>query len=297
MNIEPKRLRFALFGNEFQAKKSASILKVLSFLNKRKAEVFFDRAFYDFLTKSEHLKIEASGVFDGDDFQVDYVISLGGDGTFLKAASRVGAKQTPIIGVNMGRLGFLADVLPSDIESLLDAVYAGDYKTEEHAAIQIETDGEILQESPYALNDIAVLKRDNASMISIRTCIDGDYLTTYQADGLIISTPTGSTAYSLSNGGPIIVPQSGNICLTPVAPHSLNVRPIVIGDEAVVTLTVESRSHNFLVAVDGRSESLPETTKVTIRKAPFAVRIVKSTDFRYFATLRDKMMWGADQRQ
>ena len=128
MNIEPKRLRFALFGNEFQAKKSASILKVLSFLNKRKAEVFFDRAFYDFLTQTVHPKIEASGVFDGDDFQVDYVISLGGDGTFLKAASRVGAKQTPIIGVNMGRLGFLADVLPSDIESLLDAVYAGDYK-------------------------------------------------------------------------------------------------------------------------------------------------------------------------
>lgn len=297
MNKEPKRLRFALFGNEFQAKKSASIKKVLSFLSARKAEVFFDRAFYDFLTQTEHLKVEPSGVFDGDDFQADYVISLGGDGTFLKAASRVGAKQTPIIGVNMGRLGFLADVLPSDIESLLDAVYTGDYKMEEHAAIQIETEGEELKESPYALNDIAVLKRDNASMISIRTSIDGDYLTTYQADGLIVSTPTGSTAYSLSNGGPIIVPQSGNICLTPVAPHSLNVRPIVLGDGAVVTLTVESRSHNFLVAVDGRSESLSETTKVTIRKAPFVVRIVKRTGFRYFATLRDKMMWGADQRQ
>lgn len=297
MNKEHKKLRFALFGNEYQAKKSASIQKVLSFLGERKAEVYFDRTFYEFLTQEEHLAIDASGIFDGDDFEADYVISLGGDGTFLKAASRVGTKQTPIIGVNMGRLGFLADVLPSEIESLLDAVYTGDYKTEEHAAIQIETDGEPLKGSPYALNDIAVLKRDNASMISIRTNIDGDYLTTYQADGLIVSTPTGSTAYSLSNGGPIIMPQSGNLCLTPVAPHSLNVRPIVIGDDAMVTLSVESRSHNYLVAIDGRSESLSENTKIIIRKAPFVIRIVKRTSFRYFATLREKMMWGVDQRQ
>ena len=147
-----------------------------------------------------------------------------------------------------------------------------------------------------ASNDIAVLKRDNASMISIRTCIDREYLTTYQADGLIVSTPTGSTAYSLSNGGPIIAPASGILCLTPVAPHSLNVRPIVISDHSEVTLTVESRSHHFLIAVDGRSEKCEEGIRLTIRKAPYVMRIVKPRSTRYFSTLREKLSWGVDSR-
>ena len=168
---------------------------------------------------------------------------------------------------------------------------------EDHTVIQIEADGEPIEGNPYALNDIAVLKRDNASMISIRTCINDEYLVTYQADGLIISTPTGSTAYSLSNGGPIIVPMADILCLTPVAPHSLNIRPIVIADDSVITLMVESRSHNFLAAIDGRSEKLLEGTKLTIRKAPYAIRIIKRHSQRYFSTLREKMMWGADTRQ
>ncbi len=297
MKKEQKKLRFALFGNEYQARKSAAIQKVLSVLGEKGAEIHIDRTFYEFITRVEHLEVEATSVFDGDDFEADFVISMGGDGTFLKAASRVGCREIPIIGVNTGRLGFLADVLPSEAEAMLDAVYAGDFLLETHAAIQIETDGEELGECPYALNDIAVLKRDNASMISIRTTVNEDYLVTYQADGLIVSTPTGSTAYSLSNGGPVIVPQSGNLCLTAVAPHSLNIRPIVIGDDAVVTLDVESRSHSYLVAIDGRSVKLSEGTKVIIRKAPFTVRIVKRSGQRYFATLREKMMWGMDQRE
>ena len=294
--MENKALRFAIFGNEYQAKKAAGIQKVLSFLSQREAEIFIDRSFYEFITNDLNLSVEASGVFDDNDFSVDFVISMGGDGTFLKAASRVGGKQIPIIGVNMGRLGFLADVLPSEVETVLAAICDGQYEIEEHAAIQLETDGEQFAGLPWALNDIAILKRDNASMISIRTTIDDDYLITYQADGLIISTPTGSTAYSLSNGGPIIAPQSGNLCLTPVAPHSLNIRPIVISDNSVVTLSVESRSHNYLVAVDGRSERLSETTKVTIRRAPFVVRIVRRSGKRYFSTLRERMMWGSDLR-
>lgn len=297
MKKKQKKLRFALFGNEYQARKSAAIQKVLSVLGEKGAEIHIDRTFYEFITRVEHLEVEATSVFDGDDFEADFVISMGGDGTFLKAASRVGCREIPIIGVNTGRLGFLADVLPSEAEAMLDAVYAGDFLLETHAAIQIETDGEELGECPYALNDIAVLKRDNASMISIRTMVNEDYLVTYQADGLIVSTPTGSTAYSLSNGGPVIVPQSGNLCLTAVAPHSLNIRPIVIGDDAVVTLDVESRSHSYLVAIDGRSVKLSEGTKVIIRKAPFTVRIVKRSGQRYFATLREKMMWGMDQRE
>ena len=290
-------LKFAIFGNEYQAKKSASIQKILSYLETHHAEVYVESAFYEFLTQGQHLQVDAAGVFEDYNFDVDYVISMGGDGTFLKAASRVGAKGTPIIGVNMGRLGFLADVLPSEIESALDAVYAGDYLVEEHAVIQVKATGGVLAGNPFALNDIAVLKRDDASMISIRTHVDGEFLVTYEADGLIVSTPTGSTAYNLSNGGPIIIPQSGSLCLTPVAPHSLNIRPIVINDTAEIILDVESRSHNYLVAIDGRSERMTEGTKLTISKAPHTIKIIKQRNQRYFSTLREKLMWGADQRQ
>ncbi len=290
-------LKFAIFGNEYQVKKAIPIQKVLSYLSEKQAEIYMDRMFYDFLTQEQRLKMDITGVFDGMGFQADYAISMGGDGTFLKAASRVGTKQIPIIGVNMGRMGFLADVLPSEIESALNSIYSGEYKIENHTVIQVEANGEPITGYPYALNDIAVLKRDIASMITIRTHIDGELLVAYQADGLIIATPTGSTAYNLSNGGPIIVPQDNSLCITPVAPHSLNIRPIVVNDTCEITLDVESRSHNFLVAIDGRSEKMQEGTQLTIRKAPYQVRIVKQKNQRYFSTLREKLMWGADTRQ
>ena len=291
-----QHLKFAIFGNEYQAKKSASIEIILNYLDKRGAEVYVESTYYDFLTRDQHLKLNVAGVFEDYNFDVDYVISMGGDGTFLKAASRVWAKGTPIIGINMGRLGFLADVLPSEIESALDSLYAGECQIEEHAVIQVEPKGGVLAGNPFALNDIAVLKRDDASMISIRTMVDGEFLVTYQADGLIVSTPTGSTAYNLSNGGPIIIPQSGSLCLTPVAPHSLNIRPIVINDTAEITLDIESRSHNYLVAIDGRSERMTEETRLVIRRAAHSIKIVKQRNQRYFSTLREKLMWGADQR-
>jgi len=291
-----QHLKFAIFGNEYQAKKSASIEIILNYLDKRGAEVYVESTYYDFLTRDQQLKLNVAGVFEDYNFDVDYVISMGGDGTFLKAASRVGAKGTPIIGINMGRLGFLADVLPSEIESALDSLYAGGCQIEEHAVIQVEAKGGVLAGNPFALNDIAVLKRDDASMISIRTMVDGEFLVTYQADGLIVSTPTGSTAYNLSNGGPIIIPQSGSLCLTPVAPHSLNIRPIVINDTAEITLDIESRSHNYLVAIDGRSERMTEETRLVIRRAAHSIKIVKQRNQRYFSTLREKLMWGADQR-
>ncbi len=290
-------LKFAIFGNEYQVKKSASIEKILSCLRAKGAEVYMEETFYKFLVRQEQLPLNVAGVFEEYNFDVDYVISMGGDGTFLKAASRVGAKGTPIIGVNMGRLGFLADVLPAEVESAIDSVCAGDIEIEDHAVLQVVAEGGVLAGSPFALNDVAILKRDDASMISVRTYVNGEFLVTYQADGLVVSTPTGSTAYNLSNGGPIIIPQSGSICMTPVAPHSLNIRPIVINDTAEITLSVESRSHNYLVAIDGRSERMTEATTLTIRKAPHTVRIVKQRNQRYFSTLREKLMWGADQRE
>ena len=291
-----KHLTFAIFGNSFQPRKSQSLMRVLDFLRSKGASIIFDRTFYDFLTAEQNQELGEVGTFEGDDFNADYVISMGGDGTFLKAAVRVGIKSIPLIGINMGRLGFLADVLPGEVETALQAVLEGNYNIEEHTAIQISTNGGDFDGCHYALNDIAVLKRDIASMIGIHTSIDGSFLVNYQADGLIVSTPTGSTAYSLSNGGPIIVPQTRTLCLTPVAPHSLNIRPIVISDPSTVTLEVESRSHNYLVAVDGRSYTMHEGSTVTISKAPFVTRIVKPNGRRYFSSLRDKMMWGADKR-
>ena len=291
-----KHLTFAIFGNSFQPRKSQSLMRVLDFLRSKGASIIFDRTFYDFLTAEQNQELGEVGTFEGDDFNADYVISMGGDGTFLKAAVRVGIKSIPLIGINMGRLGFLADVLPGEVETALQAVLEGNYNIEEHTAIQISTNGGDFDGCHYALNDIAVLKRDIASMIGIHTSIDGSFFVNYQADGLIVSTPTGSTAYSLSNGGPIIVPQTRTLCLTPVAPHSLNIRPIVISDSSTVTLEVESRSHNYLVAVDGRSYTMHEGSTVTISKAPFVTRIVKPNGRRYFSSLRDKMMWGADKR-
>ncbi len=294
--MEHRRLRFALFGNIYQARKSASIQKVLSCIANHDAELFVDMEYYYFLKDNQRLDVNATKVFTDDDFDADFVISMGGDGTFLKAASRVGRKDIPILGVNMGRLGFLADISPDDIEHCIDALAQDDFAIESRALIQVEADGQPLGDFSYALNDVAVLKRDTASMISIRANINGQYLNTYQADGLIVSTPTGSTAYSLSNGGPIIVPGTKVFSMTAVAPHSLNVRPIVIPDSAVVELDVESRSHNFLVAIDGRSEKCKEGTKISLRRAPYDVKVVKRSDQRYFNTLREKMMWGADTR-
>ena len=254
-----KQLTFAFFGNTYQLRKSTSLACALDYLRSRNERIIFDRKFRDFLSRDQLLDLS-------------------------------------VVGINMGRLGFLADVLPDEVETALAAIINGDYTIERHTAIEIQTHGEDFDGCHYALNDIAVLKRDNASMISIHTCVDGSFLVTYQADGLVVCTPTGSTAYSLSNGGPIIVPQTSTLCLTPVAPHSLNVRPVVISDSSKVELQVESRSHNFLVAVDGRSYTMHEGTKVSIQKAPFSTMIVKPNGRKYFTSLREKMMWGVDKR-
>lgn len=291
-----KALRFALFGNVYQHEKSAAIRQLLDCLMQHGAQIMIDEEYFDFLCCSELVDVDGIQTFRGDAFDADFAVSMGGDGTLLKTASRVGDKQIPIVGINMGRLGFLADVTPTEVDSCVDALYHNDYKVEDRVLIQVETDGEPIEGCNCALNDVAILKRDTASMISIRATINGDYLTTYQADGLIVSTPTGSTAYSLSNGGPIIVPQTGVLLMTAVAPHSLNIRPIVIPDSAEIELTVSSRSHTFLVAVDGRSDKLPEGTTLHLRRASYKVKVVRRCDARYFSTLREKMMWGADVR-
>ena len=289
-------MKFAIFGNTYQPKKSLHALRLFELLKKQGAEICMCREFYQFLTADLKMEVPVDALLEGNDFTADMVISIGGDGTFLKAARRVGRKQIPILGINTGRLGFLADVSPEEMEVTFEEIQAGRYSVEERSVLQLICNDRNLQESPYALNEIAVLKRDSSSMITIRAYINGELLNVYQADGLIVATPTGSTGYSLSVGGPILVPQSGTISLTPVAPHSLNVRPIVIRDEWEVTLEVESRSHNFLIAIDGRSETFREGTRLTIRRGEYFIRIVKRCHHSFFNTLREKMMWGADSR-
>ena len=289
-------MKFALFGHTYQAKKSAHVIRLLSILKQYNAVVYINREFYHFLVDEQKMDIQAAGVFEGNDFEADMVLSMGGDGTFLRAASYVGNKNIPILGINTGRLGFLADVSPEEMEDTFKDIYNHNYKVEDRSVLQVISNGQPLKGYPCGLNEIAVLKRDSSSMITIHTSINGAYLTTYQADGLVIATPTGSTAYSLSIGGPVIVPHSNTIAITPVAPHSLNVRPIVINDDWEITLDVESRSHNFLVAIDGRSETCREGTRLNIRKADYNIKVVKRPNHVFFHTLRDKMMWGADGR-
>lgn len=289
-------MKFAVFGNTYQVKKSAYAEKLFSILANYGVEVCVCREFYDFLHRDLQYNPPVAELFDKNKFTADMVISIGGDGTFLRAASRVGRKGIPILGINTGRLGFLADISPDEMEETFKEIHQGNYTIEKRSVLHVECEGRKLKSYPYALNEIAVLKRDSSSMISIRTSIDGDYLATYQADGLVVATPTGSTAYSLSVGGPIMVPHSYGIVLTPVAPHSLNVRPIVIPDYEEITLEVESRSHNYLIAVDGGSEMCTQENKITIRKADYAIQVVKRQNHTFFNTLRTKMMWGVDKR-
>ena len=291
-----KTLSFALFGNGYQVGKSMAVRTLLDTLAGRNARILIDKPYLGFIRHQLGINLKPDGVFSGDDFSADYAVSMGGDGTLLHVAARIGDKNIPIIGVNMGRLGFLADIMPDEIPTAFDNVFVGNITTESHSLIRIDTQGDSVMGSPFALNDIAVLKRDNASMISVHITINGEYVGNYLADGIIVATPTGSTAYSLSNGGPIIVPQSNARCIAPVAPHSLSLRPIVIRDDCRLELSVESRTHNFLVAVDGRSQKMHDTTLLTITKARHNIQIVRNPEHHYFSTLREKRMWGADQR-
>lgn len=289
-------MKIALFGNVFQSKKSASVQNLLSLLEQKGDEILIDESFYKFLHDEMHISIPTCKTIQGDDFKAEVAVSMGGDGTFLEAARRVGDKQIPILGINMGRLGYLSDFSPEEMDEVLDHLHRKTLRLETRSVLEIKYSDKEPSTFPFALNEVAVLKRDNSSMISIRVSINGDYLTTYLADGLIINTPTGSTGYALSVGGPIMNPSCTTLGLVPVAPHSLNVRPLTIRDDMTVTLSVESRSHNFLVAIDGRSEACSESTILTVSRAPYSINVLKHPDRSFFRTIHDKLMWGSDMR-
>ncbi|MCR5180862.1 MAG: NAD kinase [Bacteroidaceae bacterium] len=293
-----RKLRFAIFGNAFQAKKSASVQKLLCLLEEREAELLIDESFCQYLREDLQIAMpETVSLIHDNDFSADIAISMGGDGTFLEAARRVGDKEIPILGVNMGRLGFLSDISPSELPATIEQLYEGNYSVEDRCVLQLEYDKGEPEGYPFALNEVAVLKRDVSSMISIRVEVNGKYLTTYQADGLIINTPTGSTGYALSVGGSIMQPGCRTIGLIPVAPHSLTVRPLILTDDTVVKLTVAARNHRFLVSLDGRSEKCAEDVRLTIRRAPYSIKVLKRSNQCFFTTLREKLMWGTDPRE
>jgi probable inorganic polyphosphate/ATP-NAD kinase len=293
-----KPLRIALFGNKHQDEKSSCIAAVLAGFEARGARIMIEENFAGFLRRRGLID---SCVYEllhrNSPFTADLAVSMGGDGTFLRTAAAIGDRGIPILGINTGHLGFLADVTPERIPEALEMIYQGRSVVESHSVIAVSCNNDHpLRTFPYALNEVALLKHDNSSLINIRTEINGDLLADYIADGLIISTPTGSTGYALSVGGPIIAPDSDAFCIAPVAPHSLNVRPFVVKDDVDIRLTVKSRSHRYLLSIDGRSESLSETIEIHLRRARHTVGVVKVEHLKFFDTLRDKMLWGADHR-
>jgi NAD+ kinase len=226
-------------------------------------------------------------------------VSVGGDGTFLRTAATVSDSGIPVLGINTGRLGFLAAINYTDMNETLQEVMAGAYKVEDRTLLKLLT-GETSSPKHFnvhALNEVAILKQDTASMLSIHACVNDDYLTSYQADGLVISTPTGSTAYSLSIGGAILSPTTPSIILSAIAPHNLTSRSLVVDDSSIISLKVESRSHTFLVSVDGESRVLDESVGIRIRKDDYTLRVVKRIGHTFYETLRDKLMWGEDVRK
>lgn len=287
-------MKIGIFGSRHQ--KEAQIKKIFDILNDNQIDIYIQQRFYDYLTSCFDLDYPVKGIIDSEDFDVDMVFSIGGDGTFLRTASVVQKKDIPILGINTGRLGFLADITDDDLEETLNNLLQGKYKIEERTTLMLSTKDKSFDGYNYALNEIAILKQDTASMLTIHVHINGEYLTSYQADGLIVATPTGSTAYSMSVGGPIMIPSASDFILTAIAPHSLTTRPLVVSDSSVITLDVESRNDNFLISVDGRSEVLPTGVQLRIEKGHYSLKAVKRLDHTFYDTLREKLMWGADSR-
>jgi len=228
--------------------------------------------------------------------RADVLISLGGDGTLLDTVSLIRNSGIPVIGINFGRLGFLASINKNEIESALIAVINGEYSLDCRSLLVLESDNKLFGEENFALNDITIHRRDNSAMMIIHAKMNDEYINSYWADGLIIATPTGSTAYSLSCGGPIIYPDSRNFVVTPIAPHNLNVRPVVLPDDRKLSFEVEAREAKFLVSCDSRTVTVERSVKITIKKADFGLNLIRLNNETYLNTLRNKLLWGIDTR-
>ncbi len=288
-------MKIAVFGSKHQKKEQVE--KLFSILLDNNVELYIQEKFYIYLRDTLNLQYSSAKVIRNDHFSVDLVISIGGDGTFLRTTSMIGKKNIPILGINAGRLGFLADVGEKDLEATFTDIFSGNYRIEHRSQLHLTTEHKDYHGFNYALNEIAILKQDTASMITVHTYIDDEFLTSYEADGLIIATPTGSTAYALSVGGPVMVPTAANFVIAAVAPHSLSNRPLVVPDSSIITLDIESRNNSFLISLDGRSNVFKTGTKLTVSKADFSLNVIKRKENTFYNTLRNKLMWGIDPRQ
>jgi NAD+ kinase len=290
-------MKIGVHGKEFKRESASFIQSIFQILTHHGVDLYVSSKFAGFLKQSAFKSFKwetydpAQGVPD-----LTCLISIGGDGTLLESVTHIGRTGIPVLGINTGRLGFLATISRDETERALEDVLSKSYKLDKRALLRLDTETKIFGNLNFALNDFTVVKKDTSAMITIHTFIDGEFLNSYWADGIIVSTPTGSTGYSLSCGGPLISPRSGNFVLTPVSPHNLTVRPIIVSDSSEITFQVDGRSKKFLVTLDSRYATVDNTVKLTIRKADFNVNLIQLEDHHYFKTLRQKLNWGLDLR-
>jgi NAD+ kinase len=289
-------MRIAVHGKEFNRVSASFVSLVFEILGQQKAELVVSSKFSQYL-KKPLIKSDFHIYEPGTDLSnIQLFISIGGDGTLLESITHIGKSEIPVLGINTGRLGFLATISKEETEKAFQNFFDGNYTLDKRAVLKLETNKDIFGSLNFALNDFTVMKKDTSAMITIHTYIDGEFLNSYWADGIIVSTPTGSTGYSLSCGGPVIFPRSGNFVITPVSPHNLTVRPIVVADTSEITFQVEGRSKRFLVSLDSRMSSVDSTIDLKVKKADFKVHLVQLESNQYFKTLRQKLNWGLDIR-
>lgn len=291
-------MRIALYGNPFDASKAKYIQHLVHKLEQENISISIENQFFDFL---EEIITFKKAVSSFDNYQelkesADVLLSIGGDGTLLNTITLVRDSGIPVLGINTGRLGFISSISTDQIDSAINQLLKGNYDIQERTLLQLESENNLFGETNIALNEVTILKKDTSSMIQIHAYLDDVYLNSYWADGLIISTPTGSTGYSLSCGGPIILPGTDNFIISPIAAHNLNVRPLVISDKNVIRLKVDEREELALVALDSRSRAIDPSLTLTIRKADFKIRLIRLEDQSFVSTMREKLMWGKDKR-
>ena len=293
-------MKIAIYGQYYQNSTEPIIKDIFVFFNANQVELVIEADFLKLLYEKNIVKKEYKTFSNYTDLDAsfDLLISIGGDGTILRAATYVRNSGIPILGVNAGRLGFLAKVQKENIETFLQIVIDKRFSISKRTLLDLECNprNETVDALNFAMNEITISKKDTTSMITIETHLNGEYLNSYWADGLIVSTPTGSTGYSLSCGGPVLTPDVQSFVITPIAPHNLNARPLVIPDTTEIKLKVSGRESQYLVALDSRIITINDTTELTIRKTPFEINMVEIPEETFLKTLRTKLLWGEDKR-
>jgi NAD+ kinase len=290
-------MKIGIHGKEFNRQLVPMMEKIFLCLEQHKADLYISTKFEKFLKASVFKKFSWKTYKPGESLKkLNLFLSIGGDGTLLDSVTHIGNCETPILGINTGRLGFLATINKEDVESALTKVFKGAYTLDKRAVLRLESNKKLFGKLNFALNDFTLVKKDSSSMITVHTYIDGELLNSYWADGIIVSTPTGSTGYALSCGGPLVFPRSGNFVITPVSPHNLTVRPIVVADSSEISFEVEGRSKKFLISLDSRIAVVDNTIKLKVRKEDFKVNLILLEGQHYFKTLRQKLNWGLDIR-